>query len=70
MISVIRVSTTAAAAPGYMVSIETTGGSMFGYSRNGRRSNDTSPKATSSSDMTAASTGRVTETSDRIMART
>ena len=64
-ISVIRVSTTFAAAPGYDVSMETIGGSMSGYSRNGRRSKATSPKAINSKLMTEAKTGRLTDRSDR-----
>ncbi len=42
---------------------------MSGYSRSGRRSKATRPKAISSSDRTEAKTGRVTEISDRIIGR-
>jgi hypothetical protein len=45
----------------------TTGGSISGYSRRGSRPKETRPKTINSSDITAANTGRFTETSDRII---
>jgi hypothetical protein len=45
----------------------TTGGSMSGYSRRGSLPKETRPKTINSSEITAANTGRFTETSDRII---
>ena len=64
---VTRVSTTAAAAQGYAVSTETTGGSISGYSLTGSRSKLIMPHTTSSRLKTVARTGRRMDTSERIM---
>ncbi len=67
IISVMRVSTIFAGAPGYSTSTVTIGGSISGYSRRDKRSYETKPKATNNSEMTLANTGRFIETSDSII---
>ena len=62
--SVIRVSTTLAAAPIYWVWTETTGGSTSGYSRTDRPKKPTIPTTATSIATTAAKTGRFTERSE------
>ncbi len=64
---VIRFSTTLADAPLYDVRIVTIGGSMFGYSRRGRRLAETSPSAIKRRPKTDASTGRLIDVSERNM---
>ena len=56
--SVISVSTTDALAPGYTVVTLTTGGSMSGSSRTGRRCKPITPKSTMARLIIVASTGR------------
>ena len=63
---VMRDSTTLAAAPGYATSTETIGGSMAGYSRTGSEKKAMAPASTMMRLTTAANTGRLTETSERI----
>ena len=62
---VMRVSTTAADAPGYSTETETIGGSIAGSSRSVRRVNAIRPSTTSSRLITVAKTGRRIERSDR-----
>ena len=62
---VITLSTTCAVAPLYTVRTDTMGGSIFGYSRTDRRSNEMMPSSTIIKLITVASTGRLIEMSDR-----
>ena len=62
--SVIRLSTTLAAAPIYWVWTETIGGSTSGYSRTERPKKPTIPITAISIATTAAKTGRFTERSE------
>ena len=65
-ICVILLSTIAAEAPGYVVLILTTGGSISGYSRSGKVKKATIPNVIKSKFITVAKTGRLTERSDKI----
>src|SRR5688572_5665447 len=65
---VIRVSTTAADAPGYATCTDTIGGSMFGSSRSVSRVNAMMPTTTSSRLITVAKTGRRIDRSERLIA--
>src|SRR5215470_5997003 len=62
---VMALSITCAVAPLYTVRTDTTGGSMFGYSRTAMRVKDRAPTSTMMRLITVASTGRRMEMSDK-----
>src|ERR1051325_5925686 len=67
--SVTSVSMTSGLAPSRVVVTETTGGSISGYSRKGKRVSAINPNNTMAALIMLAKIGRLMETSDKAMAR-